>query len=88
MAKSEFVTLDGNKGRYQWNRRKKKNAIEIMVEYNGQVSYVLINAERKEISFAGDINFFVNKITTTKNGFREEKLLTEEQFAKLVAKKL
>jgi hypothetical protein len=88
MAKSEFVTLDGNTGRYQWNRRKKKNAIEIMVEYNGMVSFVLINAERKEISFAGDLNFFVSKITTDRNGYKTEKLLTEEQFAKMVAKKL
>jgi hypothetical protein len=88
MAKSEFVTLDGNKGSYHWNRHKKKNAIEIVVEYNGQVSHVLINAERKEISFAGNLNFFVNKITTNKNGYVTEKLLTEEQFAKLMAKKL
>jgi hypothetical protein len=88
MAKSEFVTLDGNKGGYQWQRHKKKNAIEIMVEYNGMVSHVLINAERGEISFAGDLNFFVNKITTNKNGHVTEKLLTEEQFAKLMAKKL
>jgi hypothetical protein len=88
MAKSEFITVDGNKGGYQWQRHKKKNAIEIMVEYNGNVSHVLINAERKEISFAGDLNFFVNKITTNKNGYVTEKLLTEEQFAKLMAKKL
>jgi hypothetical protein len=88
MAKAEFVTLDGNVGKYQWNRHRKKNAIEIMVEYNGMVSHILINAERKEISFAGDISWFVNKITTDKNGFRTEKLLTEEQFAKMVAKKL
>lgn len=88
MAKSEFVTLDGNTGSYQWHRHKKKNAIEIVVEYDGQVSHVLINAERKEISFAGDLNFSVNKITTNKNGHVTEKLLTEEQFAKMVAKKL
>jgi len=88
MAKSEFITLDGNKGSYQWSRLKKKNAIEIMVEYNGVVSHILINAERKEISFAGDLNFFVNKITMDRNGYRTEKLLTEEQFAKLMAKRL
>jgi hypothetical protein len=88
MAKSEFITIDGNKGGYQWHRHKKKNAIEIIVEYNGAISHVLINAERKEISFAGDIGFFVNKITMDKNGYRTEKLLTEEQFAKMMAKKL
>jgi len=88
MAKSEFVTIDGNKGSYQWSRQKKKNAIEIMVEYNGVVSHILINAEKKEISFAGDLNFFVNKITMDRNGYKTEKLLTEEQFAKLMAKRL
>ena len=88
MGKAEFVTLNGNKGSYQWQRHKKKNAIEIMVEYNGMVSHILINAERREISFAGDIGWLVNKITTDKNGFKTEKLLTEEQFAKMVAKKL
>jgi hypothetical protein len=85
---SEVILLDGTKLKYEWKHHKKKNAIEVLVENKGKVSHILINAGLKEITYFGEIDWSVAKITTNKNGFRFDKLRTEDEFAKKIADRL
>jgi hypothetical protein len=88
-AKFEVKKDDGSiVGGYFWNRKKKKNAIEVRINASDQQSFVLINAFTREIVFMGDINFRVKRVKMTRNGAIYENLFTEDEWSKEIARRL
>ena len=75
-------------GGYFWNRRKKKNSIEVRINASDQQSCILINAFTREIMFMGDISFRVKRLVMNKNGSNVESLMTEEEWSKEIARRL